>query len=69
MKRRGRTVSSTAIGGKTTDREVESAKADYRRLVIAQRKLPLEEQWTMGPAIRHAKARALMLIEALRLGQ
>jgi hypothetical protein len=48
---------------------VEAYKRRYRELQAQQRALPLSEQWTMGAALRDAKARAYVAIEALRFGQ
>ena len=52
---------------KATKASVERAKAEYRRLVIAQRKLPVSEQWTMAEQIRHARAVANTEIEEYEL--
>lgn len=52
-----------------TPASVESYKRRYRELVRQQRALPLSEQWTMGNAVKDAKARALVAIEALSLAQ
>lgn len=57
-----------SVKQKATKASVEAAKAEYRRLVIAQRKLPTSEQWTMGSQIKHAEAVAKAEIEEYELG-
>ena len=51
-----------------TKSSAEAAKAEYRRLVIAQRKLPTSEQWKMADQIKHAKAVALVEMEEYENG-
>ena len=48
---------------------VEAYKRRYRELVAQQRALPLGEQWTMGRAVKDAKGRVYVAVEAMRLGQ
>jgi len=40
----------------------------YRDLVARQRKLPASTQWTMGPALKEARAKALIAIEEESFG-
>jgi hypothetical protein len=54
---------------KETAGTVESKKRRARELILQQRRMPLGQQYTMVSAIKHAKAVALVAIEALRLGQ
>ncbi len=54
--------------GKATAASVETAKAYYKLLKAQQRALPLADRWTMGAALRAAKAAAYVEIELLGFG-
>lgn len=62
------TMAMASVEQRATKASVEAAKAEHRRLVIAQRKLPASEQWTMGSQIKHAQAVAMAEIEEYNNG-
>lgn len=51
-----------------TKRTSAQLAAEYKALVKRQRSLPLSEQWTMGSALKEAKARAMIAFEEEKLG-